>query len=43
MEKIMVNGMGHAWSGGSAAGTYTDPTGPKASSIIWNFFDSHPK
>lgn len=39
MEKVMVNGMGHAWSGGSYAGTYTDPTGPKASEMMWNFFN----
>ncbi|WP_342027767.1 extracellular catalytic domain type 1 short-chain-length polyhydroxyalkanoate depolymerase [Lihuaxuella thermophila] len=43
MEKIMVNGMGHAWSGGSTAGTYTDPAGPEASSMMWSFFVNHPK
>lgn len=43
MEKYMVNGMGHAWSGGNSAGSYTDPQGPKASQLMWNFFKSHPK
>lgn len=43
MEKVMVNGMGHAWSGGSYAGTYTDPTGPKASEMFWNFFNRFSK
>ncbi|WP_302104543.1 extracellular catalytic domain type 1 short-chain-length polyhydroxyalkanoate depolymerase [Polycladomyces zharkentensis] len=43
MKKVMVNGMGHAWSGGSYAGTYTDPQGPEASLMIWQFFASHPK
>ncbi|WP_330633514.1 extracellular catalytic domain type 1 short-chain-length polyhydroxyalkanoate depolymerase [Halocatena halophila] len=33
-----VSGMGHAWSGGDAAGTYTAPGGPGASAIIWEFF-----
>ena len=43
MEKYMVNGMGHAWSGGNSAGSYTDPQGPKASQIMWQFFQNHPK
>ncbi|MDF2473666.1 MAG: phbZ [Anaerocolumna sp.] len=37
MEKYLVDGMGHAWSGGSSAGNYTDGTGPDATSIIWSF------
>jgi poly(hydroxyalkanoate) depolymerase family esterase len=41
MEKWMVNGMGHAWSGGSASGSYTDPSGPNATRIMWDFFVSH--
>jgi len=43
MKKVMVNGMGHAWSGGSYAGTYTDPQGPEASLMMWQFFAVHPK
>ena len=40
-----INGMGHAWSGGSIAppATFTDPGGPDASSLMWNFFAAHPK
>lgn len=41
LQKILVDGMGHAWSGGSSAGTYTDPKGPDASALSWEFFRSH--
>ncbi|WP_131924407.1 extracellular catalytic domain type 1 short-chain-length polyhydroxyalkanoate depolymerase [Hazenella coriacea] len=40
IEKWKVTGLGHAWSGGSSSGTYTDPQGPDASRIMWNFFIS---
>ncbi|TYR81892.1 PHB depolymerase family esterase [Priestia megaterium] len=43
MEKYMVDGMGHAWSGGSTVGSYTDPKGPNATQLSWNFFKNHPK
>jgi poly(hydroxyalkanoate) depolymerase family esterase len=32
-----VNGLGHAWSGGAASWTYSDPKGPDASRMIWAF------
>lgn len=41
LESYVVHGMGHAWSGGSTAGTFTDPNAPDASAIIWAFFASH--
>ncbi|EGK11635.1 alpha/beta hydrolase family esterase [Kroppenstedtia eburnea] len=43
MEKYMIQKMGHAWSGGNSAGSYTDPKGPDASRIMWEFFASHPR
>lgn len=38
MQKYLISGMGHAWSGGSSSGTYTDSCGPDTSTIIANFF-----
>jgi len=38
-ELLEVDGLGHAWSGGVAGGSYTDPRGPSASQAIWTFFD----
>jgi poly(hydroxyalkanoate) depolymerase family esterase len=37
-ELLEVDGLGHAWSGGAAGGSYTDPRGPDASEAIWRFF-----
>jgi poly(hydroxyalkanoate) depolymerase family esterase len=41
LEYWRVEGLGHAWSGGVADASYSDPRGPRASTAMWQFFAAH--
>jgi poly(3-hydroxybutyrate) depolymerase len=38
LEKWIVHGMRHAWSGGDPDEAFTDPAGPDASAELWRYF-----
>jgi len=37
LRKIIIEGLGHAWSGGDERHPFNDPQGPDASQLIWDF------
>jgi poly(hydroxyalkanoate) depolymerase family esterase len=41
IQKVMISGLGHSWSGGVADYPYNDPRGPSASELICDFFAEH--
>ena len=38
VEEWRIAPLGHAWSGGSAEATYSDPNGPDATKAVIDFF-----
>jgi poly(hydroxyalkanoate) depolymerase family esterase len=42
IDYYVIHGAGHAWPGGPASATFTDPTGPDATAISYDFFSAHP-
>lgn len=39
---LVIDELGHAWSGGSPSGTFTDAKGPDVSRLIASFCEQHP-
>lgn len=42
MEQWLIHGAGHAWSGGSPKGSFTEAKGPAATQEMIRFFFEHP-
>jgi poly(3-hydroxybutyrate) depolymerase len=42
-EHWLLHGAGHAWAGGNAQGSHTDPRGANATGEMLRFFLQHPR
>lgn len=40
LESWLVSGLGHAWSGGLSKGSFSDPLGPRATTVMWKFLSA---
>ncbi|WP_141327377.1 PHB depolymerase family esterase [Myxococcus sp. AB025B] len=40
-QKLEVRGMDHAWPGGDSRYPFADPSGPDATTLMWDFFKQH--
>ncbi|MCP3104000.1 PHB depolymerase family esterase [Myxococcus sp. K15C18031901] len=40
-QKYEIQGMDHAWPGGDASYPFADPSGPDATTFMWDFFKQH--
>jgi poly(hydroxyalkanoate) depolymerase family esterase len=40
VREVLVDGLGHAWSGGAPGASATDPRGPDATGLMWSFFST---
>lgn len=41
LELWQVDDLAHAWSGGRPGGSYSDPAGPRAATLMWRFLRRH--
>jgi poly(hydroxyalkanoate) depolymerase family esterase len=41
LRRIVVKGLGHAWSGGDPQHPFNDAAGPSASQLVWDFVSQH--
>ncbi|MEO8186855.1 MAG: PHB depolymerase family esterase [Burkholderiaceae bacterium] len=41
VERWVIRGAGHAWSGGDSAGSFADARGPDATAVMLDFFEQH--
>jgi len=43
IKAYTIDDMRHAWPGGAPDMEHSDPLGPDASALMWDFFTAHPK